>query len=537
MLKFFLCVLCVLCGSIKAADTLEAHLPPGGFVDVSWQDPFPGKWEILDVTKAGITPGETDQTAALQKLFDGLTKPTIVSFPAGTFRFNKISINKSNVILKGARPGHTIFKMLKDGTLFEFFGKGGKYDYKYLSAEFQPRQIAADVKAGGTEVPLADTKGLAPGDMVLIEEDLDQWTYQEAKRCRGGVFLITKVDEKSITLDLPLALGLEKVAPDQKNATLAKLKPLSNVGLESVRIECPEERGDKTSTLFFKRASNAYVHDVEIHNTAKHHVEIAYSRQVIIESSYFDQAKDNGGGGTGYGINLRDLSTHCLFENNIFRDLRHTMATETGASYSVFAYNLNVDRVRDLARTNNEATEKWVNNKNLNGIANMVISSDVVAHGNMPHSILLEGNVFYNGVVDRSHTTNGTHLFFRNCALGQPKKYGGWQEGAGLVIMGSNDDQVLVGNVLRNDASILIQKHDDKRTTERSLIGGNVIKGQTDWGALAAESKLPASLFLKEKPGYWTSELAWPAFGPDVQNAATTKIPAQVRYEEEYLSK
>jgi hypothetical protein len=520
-----------------AGDSLESRLPPGGFHDVVWQDPFPGKWQTVDVTQKGIAPDAGDVTAKLQALLDGLTEPTILCFPPGMYRFGKITVRKGNVILKGAGPKQTVFQPPKDGTVLAWWGSGGKYDYARLGPEYQPRQVTADVPPGATVVPVSNTKGLQPGDMVLVEEDLEKWSYDDARRGRGGVFLVTKVEADRIAVDLPLALGLDQVQRDKKNAIVAKLNPVRNVGLEGVRIVMPDERGEKASSLFLKRVYNAYIRNVESFNPSRHHVEICYSRQVVLEGCFFDEAKEKGGGGYGYGASVRDLSTLCKVENNIFRDLRHAMATEVGVNYCVFAYNLDVDRVRDLAHSPNAPPqcrdEKWINSRKLNGITDAFITSEVAAHGNFPHQVLLEGNVFYIACVDRSHHTNGPHFFFRNCALGQPRKYGWWQEGAGIVVMGVNDDQVIVGNFLRNDSVILLQKHEDPRTSQNTLIAGNVVKGQVDWGPLPAETKLPPSLYLKERPAFWPKDLAWPPFGPDAAGAASAKIPAQLRYERE----
>lgn len=524
------------------ADSLDARLPSGGFRDVAWQDPFPGKWKTVDVTQKGVLPDAPDVTAALQALVDGLAEPTILSFPPGVYHFGKITIKKSNVILKGAGPKKTTFRPAKDGMLFCWWGTGGWYDWPRLGPEFQPRPITTDVPpppyppagggagGGGTVVPIADTAGLKPGDMVLVVEDLDRWSYDDAKRGRGGMFLISKVEKDRITLDLPLALGLEQVG--KKNAFVAKIDPVRNVGLEGVRIEMPEARGEKTSTLFLKRALNGYVRNVESFNPSRHHLEICYSRQVVVDGCLFDEAKDKGPGGYGYGANIRDLSTLCKVENNIFKDVRHALATEVGANYCIYAYNLTVDRVRDLAHSPNAPAEcrdeKWINSKERNGISSAFITADLVAHGNFPHNILVEGNVFYNGCVDISHVGNGPHFFFRNCALGQPPRYAWWQEGAGIVIMGANDNQVVVGNLLRNGSTILLQKHTDPRASENSLIAGNVVKGAVDWGPLPAGTKLPPSLYLKARPAWWPAGLPWPAFGPDARNG---KIPAQLRYE------
>lgn len=518
-----------------AGESLERRLPPGGYHDVVWQDPFPGRWQKIDVTTRGVSAGAADVTAALQTLVDGVTGPTVLVFPAGVYHFGKITISRSNLILKGAGPEKTIFQPQRDGTLFCWWGNGGRYEYGKLGPEYQPRRIITDVPSGATIAPLADTRNLAQGDMVLVEEDLDRWSYDAARRGRGGVFLVRQVDKDRITLDLPLAIGLDHVSPAGKNAIVAKLNPVRNVGLEGVRIEMPDAHGEQTSSLFLKRVCNAYLRNVISVGAARHHVEICYSRKVVVEGCFFDQAKDKGPGGSGYGVEFRDLSTLCKAENNIFRDLRHAMATEVGVSYCVFAYNLNVDRVRDLAHSPaappDTRDERWVNSKERNGITDAFVTADVVSHGNEPHNVLWEGNVFYVGSVDHSHYTNGPNVFFRNCALGQPKRYGYWQEGDGFVIEGDNDSQVIVGNQLNNDSVIELQKHTYPRTSQGSLIAGNVVHGRGEWGPLPSTTKLPPSLYLKSPPGFWPAALAWPPFGPDVPGSATNKIPAKIRYE------
>ncbi len=518
-----------------AGDSLEARLPPGGFRDVAWHDPFPGRWMTVDVTQRGVKPGKGDVTAALQALIDGLAEPTILSFPAGVYCCGKLTISKSNVILKGAGPEKTIFRSPHAGTVFCWWGSGGRYEYAKLGPEFQPRQVTADVAPRGAYVPLADTRDLAVGDTVLVEEDLDRWSYDDARRGRGGVFLVTRVDKDGIGIDLPLAMGLDHVGAGQKHAIVAKLRPVANVGLEGLRIEMPDGVGDRTSTLFVKRVSNGYIRNVVSVDAARHHLEICFSRQVVVEGCFFDQAKEKGPGGNGYGVEFRDLSTLCKAENNVFRDLRHAMAAEVGPSYCIFGYNLNVDRVRDLAHSPNAPAEakneKWVNSKALNGITDAYITADIVAHGNEAHHVLWEGNVFYVGAVDHSHYTNGPIFYFRNCALGQPRNYGYWQEGDGFVVEGENDNQVIVGNQLLNGSKIELQKHTYERTSQGSLIAGNVFGDRTDWGVLPGSTRLPASLYLKARPAFWPAALAWPPYGPDVAGSAANRIPAQVRYE------
>jgi len=200
-----------------------------------------------------------------------------------------------------------------------------------------------------------------------------------------------------------------------------------------------------------------------------------------------------------------------------------------------------VDRLRDYCHSpeapKEQIKEKWLNDRSQNGITNGFVTADTVAHGNFPHHILLEGNVFYNGCIDVSHRTNGPHFFFRNKALGQPKNYSWWQVGLGIVVMGTNDGQVIVGNYLANDSAIALQPYRGSRAPENCLVGGNLVKGQVEWGVLPAEGGLPDSLYRKGKPSYWPEDLAWPPFGPDVEKVEERKRPAQLRYEKRLAAK
>lgn len=514
---------------------LAKRLPAGGFRDVKWEDPCPGKWTTVDVTTKGVKPGAADVSKPLQALVDELEKPTILSFPAGTYHFTGISIRKSNIIIKGAGPDKTLIKPPYDGAVFGTLGKGGWYEWPDLGKEWQPRKITADVPAGASVVQIADTEALKAGDTVIVVENLEKFSYKAAKRGRGGIFVITKVDGKAITLNLPLAIGLEKVA--ERDGLVAKIDPVRNVGFEGFRVEMPAkgQKGKKGSILHIKRSQNVYVRNVESFNPTGHHVMVAYSHRVVVENCFFDEAKVKGGGGYGYGANIRDLTTLCKVENCVLKDLRHFLSTEVGASYCIYAYNFSVDRLRDFMHSDKapkeKVREKWLTNKSLNKIGRTFVTADTVAHGNFPHHILLEGNVFYNGCIDVSHKTNGPHFLFRNKALGQPKNFGYWQEGCGIVIMGENDGQVVVGNYLANDSKIHIQKHRAPRTAKDLLIGGNVISGKVEWGPFPPETKFPPSLYLKKKPSFWPADLAWPPYGPDVKDPLKNKLPAQVRYE------
>ena len=541
-IRLFVTALGVLAAAgAAAADVPADRLPPGGWHDVAWADPAPGKWTETSVATLGIQPDTgQDQSAALAAAISKLAPGCqVLTFPPGEYIFNNVRIGRSNLILRGAGPRKTFFRNTTTSRIMYFTGASPRYGsypkYNYQkAADAQPRQITADVPPGGVAVQVADAAGLAPGHTVLIEEDLDEWTF--ARRSRGGIFVVVAVQGNTVTLDRPLALGLDHVGPAEKNAILIKFAAIQNIGIENLSLAPSSDPAKgRTCSLSLIGASNAFVRNVTSYMARGHHIDVSDSRQVVVTDCFFDRAAYNGFGNyNGYGVRIAQLTTGSLVANNVFKDLRHPMPVEAGPSYNVFAYNFDVDRVRDYARATDDPNcqvTAWLEREAVNGISNAVVTSDVVVHGNTAHWNLYEGNVAYHYNVDRIHKTSGPHMFFRNKAIGQPLRYNHWMEGMGMTVQGDNHRQAFVGNVLANGSALKVLRYREFAEAVGTFFGANVVGGQVEWGALAKGTALPPSLFLKKRPAFWPAALAWPPFGPEVAGAVENKIPAQLRYE------
>lgn len=512
------------------------RLPPGGWANITWDDPHPGRWQTVDVTTKGIQPGGAESiTPALMSIVDSLAGPTVLYFPPGTYKIGTTNIwGKSDLILRGAGPDKTIFETT-DGACLDIRGVGGRYTWDQLADEFKPRRITADVAPGESTVPLENTAGLAVGDMVMVAELLDQFSYDAAKWGLGGALMITRVTPHSITVNLPLAMGLREVRNPAKQALVAKLQPARNISIEDLKIDHVSKQ--KGATIWARRCYNLMLKNLELANASQNHIQVEMSQQVVVRDCYIHGAQDKGGGGNGYGVQVDNLVTRMLVVNNIAKDCRHQYVIQGGGpNYNVCAYNLSVDTVRDYVLTHNVPEARsgdWIFNPPVNKLGvSGTLESDFTMHGNYPYCNLVEGNVGYMFISDRSHFWNGPkNMTFRNQIRGQPRPYNYWQEGVGYWIDGESDSQNCIGNVFLNNCTVSLRPHQGPRAPLDSFIAANVLGGKVAWGAMKEGATLPPSLYLTRKPDFWPGDLAWPPFGPDVPGSATNKIPAQVRWE------
>ncbi len=521
---------------VNPGDIPADRLPPGGWSKVTWVDPYPGKWTTIDVTTRGLKPGSAESiTPALLKIIDSVTGPTILYFPAGTYKIGTTNIwGKSDLVLRGAGPDKTILETTS-GACLDIRGVGGRYTWDQLPEELKPRKIVADVAPGDSTVPVESTAGLAVGDMVMVAELLDQYSYDAAKWGIGGAFLVTRVTPHSITVNLPLAVGLQAVKNPAKQALVAKLQPARNIAIEDLKIDHVSR--EKGVTIWARRCYNLMLRNLELANTSENHILVEMSQQVVVRDCYIHDAQDKGGGGNGYGVQVDNLVTRMLVTNNIAKDCRHQYVIQGGGpNYNICAYNLSVDTVRDHVLTHDVSEAKngdWIFSPSVNKLGvEGTLEADFTMHGNYPYCNLVEGNVGYMFISDRSHFWNGPkNMTFRNEIKGQPRPYNYWQEGVGYWIDGESDSQNCIGNVFVNNCTISLKPHQGPRGPLDTFIAANVFGGKVDWGALTVGAKLPPSLYLTKRPDFWPDDLPWPAFGPDVPNSATNKIPAQLRYE------
>lgn len=524
------------CEGPPAPGVLASRVPPGAWPDFEWEDPFPGGWTTIDVTTRGIAPGAGDVSAALQSLIDGLSGPTILTFPPGTFELHAPVEMRGELILRGAGSDATQFSLVGTSRAFTWEGVGGQWAWPWIEPEYGPREIQADVPVDGDTIPLADTAGLHPGDVVMVAEAIENPSFPSAKYARGGIFALTAVTPTSVTLDLPLTVGLHRVNALGEATVVSKLRPIGNGGIEHVRIVSPTLTGyDMRGVLDLYLADNVFLRDITSVDSFGADVRISNSRRVLVTDCFFDQTQGSAPDG-GESIWIDQLVTRTAVVNNILREKHPPLVVQVGGNLVVYAYNFHVDRLADYCHATGDPNCRdldWIRDPEVNGIARGWHGlADVVFHGNFPHHYLIEGNVFYNAVFDYHHFEQGPgNTIFRNRILGNPDNLTWWMNGYGIWLDGPHDGQNLVGNLLLHDSIITYQLHNATEEPEDMFVAANTLSGTLQWGDLPAGSELPPSLYRSCPPPFWTDDLPWPPFGPDVPGSETNRIPAQVRYE------
>ena len=454
------------------------RFPDSGWEAYNWQDP--GGWTVVDVTTAGILPGGADAASTFMNLANEAQEPTIFYFPPGEYTFaSAVDINNDNVIIRGAGSDET--RIYLDGPDIN--------GIRFLGWTYDTYQVTSGVAPGGQTLNLSNTDGLEVGDMIQVNQELETWDAEWGSRSWGQLVMITAVNGNSITVDLPLSLGLNTgQAPE-----VLKLRPLRNVGVEDLYIE--RKMYDESSNIEFRTVYNGFVRDVESYNAVKFHVFVYRGRQIEISGNYIHDAQNYGTGGHGYGVNLENLSTNILVTNNIFKNLRHHMLVQTGVNHSVISYNYNVD-IKELV--------------------------DLSLHGHYSNHNLYEGNIFWwGGFADFWGQVGPENTLYRNQVQGKT------DNGQGVIVYDNSDGQNIIANDFLRNSTL-----DKDADVDDLFEEGNVLQGAPVWNTLASGATLPPSLYLENPPDFWPADLAWPAYGPDEPGSAFNKIPAQLRYEE-----
>ncbi|MDZ4702095.1 MAG: discoidin domain-containing protein [Rhodothermales bacterium] len=453
------------------------RFPAQGWSPIVWDDP--GGWTTVDVTTLGITPAVADAAPLLQEVANNAGSPTIFYFPPGTYTLlSAVDIKEDNVILRGAGPDLT--RLVIDGA--------GGHEIRFIGWQEAPIAVIANVPANGVTLALASAGTLSVGDLIEVSQDLPEWEADWGKRSWGQIVKIMAISGNSVTVDMPLSLGLSVA----NGPSVMKMHPVKNVGVEALAIE--RKAYGESNNLEFRSVYNGFVRDVESYNAVKFHIQLYRVRDVVIEGNYIHHAQNYGTGGHGYGVDLEQLSTRILVTNNIFENLRHHILVQTGVNHSIISYNYNVDLVELV---------------------------DVSLHGHYPNHNLYEGNLFWwGGVADFWGQAGPENTFFRNRIQGKTSG------GAGLSIYDrSNRQNVIANHVLRGAG--IEQDGEIVDTYEE----GNIVDGAPVWNTLSASADLPASLYLDAAPDFWPTNLPWPAIGPDVSGSDLNDIPAKMRYE------
>jgi len=267
MKKSLLYLLFLTCAPSALAEgiSLEAKRP---FIDFSWAGAYYGErgispvnTTIFKVADYGAVTGDAlDDTDAIQRAIDaaGAAGGGIVQFEPGTYLLNsgqtpkRLIVSVSNVVLRGANPGQTHFKMvnaLAPADPKQLWAAPALVTFTPGKGQPGPAlKLAAPARIGETRLVLSSAAGLQPGDFVRIEmqSTAANASYLEGKATRRiwskinsqGVKVletheVASVDDAVVHLKTPLTTAIDLKLP----WTARKVPVLRNVGFEGIRVE------------------------------------------------------------------------------------------------------------------------------------------------------------------------------------------------------------------------------------------------------------------------------------------------------------
>lgn len=434
----------------------------------------------------GKNDGITDNSAVVKKIInEHLLNGVEIYFPKGKYFFSSNIVLANKIRLKGESPVNTQFIFDLKGVGDAIIGKGME------SGAFV--SILQDVKRGEKSLTVSDAKGLMAGDWIELR--CQNNPYMESVWAKKSLGFITQIEQiKGNVITMKDAARLDFMLTLQPQ--LQKIRPLQEISLENLKITRKDASTEQTSHIEWNYVVNATISNLEMEQANFCFIALGKCANVSISSSYFHDAFNYGDGGKGYGVCLQFASSNCLVENNIFKNLRHSMLLQSGANGNVVAYNYSIEP---------QWTGTWLP-KNAAG--------DLVLHGNYPYANLLEGNIVQNIVIDDSHGSNGPwNTFFRNRA----ENYGIFMNA------GAGDNMNFICNEI---------------TAEGFLTGQYILTGNGHYEAFNQDNKVikptnssamkENSLYLKSKPSFWETQL-YPCCG----SVTTYKIghnPAYDRY-------
>ncbi|MEM0999285.1 MAG: right-handed parallel beta-helix repeat-containing protein [Bacteroidota bacterium] len=309
----------------------------------------------------------------------------VLYFPEGNYQINQQqNIGPNNIVIRGAGSNKTIFHWVNtsDQFCFNVLGPNLNTATEYSLTKASP---------GGNKIYAASATSVPNGTLLLLTRD-DPLASCDATFTRQWVRKISASPSKGlIRSDGPIRIKYNSTV----NGRLYKLAPSQFIGFECFRVDASQNsslgRSSMTANIHFEGAVNCWVEGVESVKAAVNHLLITKSSNVEVRGCYFRDGHVFSGG-KGYGIDVQDGSGECLIENNIFKDLRHSIVLERGANGNAIVYNYS---------------------ENYRGADSR---SDMTIHGNYPFHNLIEGNSFARIHFDRRGSCeNGPYnIVFRN---------------------------------------------------------------------------------------------------------------------------
>jgi hypothetical protein len=403
--------------------------------------------------------GVTDDSMAFIAAINSLTSGGVIIISSGTYLLkNPLVIFRDNIILRGVgkKAPELVFNFENDPPADALTFSGAE--------ESGWTKVGAGMGKGSTKVEVEDASIFKTGDFAEIEEENDpsvhytrlEWNQDWAQGIIGQVFKVTAIDGESIVIDEPLHISFTaKLEP-----RIRPMKFIKNSGIINIHLK----RTDKGEgcMIALKKAAYCFVDRIESEYIMRSHVSMEQSYRCSVKGSYFHHAHDYGGGGHGYGVEIKRHSSNNLVEGNRFFHLRHSMMAHLGANGNVFGYN-----------TSKEPFATADNDPN-------TMICDISVHGHYPYVNLFEGNnVQKIEISDYWGPCGPGNTFFKNIV-----------ESEGIMIKDGSNYQNIIGNKMAKNVN-----YDSSIDPATLIITGNHSAGEKQAAAL----DLPGSLYKKQK--------------------------------------
>ncbi len=273
----------------------------------------------------------------------------MVYLPNGTYRISDTIHLYSEGTLRGAGPGKTALRYAGSSYLRSMVDMRGMVWWQITSLH-KTHDVLQAVKDARV-ITLADTSGIHPGDILLINQLNDNnlvdpdgvegkctyCGYEYGNRTLGQFVEVTAVAGSQVTLNLPLHWTYN-TSLDPWAYQVDAYAMIREAGLEDLTLT--QDHPEVEFMIEMDSAQYSWVKNVEIKNIQRRAMWVINSLQNEIRECYVHEGIDGNGRDHGYGIFIDLHSSNNLVEDNILSRIDGGgIMTGGGASGNVLAYN------------------------------------------------------------------------------------------------------------------------------------------------------------------------------------------------------
>jgi len=508
------------------------------------------------VTDYGADPtGVSDSKAAIQSALDNTTSGKYAYIPAGTYRvIGTISIlNASGKTLRGAGMGLTTLKFESDGASGSLLMSGDFPDHTPTIT------VTSGATKGSTNLVCDITTGTAVGRLLTVSDTNRSWVQydsglygagptddgHDATRLLNSTHQIKAISGTTITIWPPLPFDFTN-APKVTPWTLY----MTGFGVEDLTFD--QTNSSAVAAVYFSQTYNCWMKGVEVRNTGSRQVWMKKCCNNEIRECYF---RDTEGTGPNHeGIDLVNNACFNLIEDNVCISAGKPAVMigdwGGGCNGNVISYNYFIAQPTNSGGLETSISANHGPHSLMNlaeGNIGQAIKSDGY-YGSTSHLTsfrnywsgnyhsgydwrlcvqLAKWSYYCNFVGNVLGTSGiGQHYTSTNSSYSQLTNLI-WQ--IGFPATGHSSYYLTYNGTADNPGNTNLQMFD--MAVDSSLIRhGNYdyVTNTTVWDGGIADTNIPNSLYLTEKPSWWGGN-PWPPIGPDLTPKVAT-VPAYDRH-------